>query len=81
MRVTFNTLYKYDELKQENLKLKNRISELEAVIERKDLKICELNIKLINRETKLEKIIKLINRETKLEKITRQNESSTIKVL
>lgn len=68
MRETFNTLYKYDELKQENLKLKNRISELEAVIERKDLKICELNIKLINRETKLEKI-------------TRQNESSTIKVL
>lgn len=49
-------IYQIDELKQENLRLKNRERELLKVIEEKNDKIESLTLRLLDRDTKMNEL-------------------------
>lgn len=56
MSSIFKIFEERDKIKQENLKLKNENRQLREIIDRKDIKICELNTKLIRSEHKLSEV-------------------------
>ena len=53
MSSIFKIFEERDIIKQENLRLKNENRQLRQIIDRKDEKICELNIKLVTKDSKL----------------------------
>ena len=56
MSSIFKVFNERDDLREENLKLKNENRQLREIIDLKDIKICELNIKLIVTEKKLSEV-------------------------
>lgn len=56
MSSIFKVFEERDKIKQENLRLKNENRQLREIIDRKDENICELNIKLVVAEHKLEEV-------------------------